>query len=505
MMGSVLRARPRDFNFPNYRDGLSSYAPVIIPHGLRRYVIVRVWLPSNSHFEVGHVSLETPNEYVSLWPSTAIGKDGSEKNTAKISVKNEIEAFVREFRTLRLKETGRAAGASFNEAFRKVHVSFNTFARDQQLEGRPPDTELLLRHLEVEKIDAYIRDILRPQLQYWTLSGDTFSIHRILNKVFFLFDSPDSEHSAQSCASVVFNLLKIGGIEKLFDKYPGRPFGTRTAQNVVTAVGTLSDVCLPSIGWAEFAKGVQSTVNVPKLMLGASLHCARIPYGKTMCENALDDIHTSTAKIGMAVGTVQTIKAIQNSLNHTPFKKDNVSAFQLKELIRSDPNIRREKKRYSDALNSFEYLADALALTFKSPPNMDTLIRVAYVLEQQEIKRLEEKRRLEEEKRQVAHLNAVVLKNQLETPKHTSVSFIDSFCPYIFVFCIGLFILPVSRNCFNAIYSIIVSMGDAPTLTTVNLSDSLLTLFSSSAIKDLQSNIYFNNDTGQCFAMTYPG
>lgn len=520
VMGGVLSGVVRegkisnDFTLPDYTDGLAPYAPVPIPPGLDNYVIVRVWLSRLDQQEVGHVSLETPNEYISVWPSAALQK--REGSPTGLQVQREIESFVGELRELRLRDTETAASDLFNEALGEIKVAYNTFPQDIDAEGRPPDTEILLRHLDVEKIEDYIRDVLRPRLNHWTLSGDTFSLQGILNKYFFLFDDGDSDTPAQSCASVVFNLLQIGGIGKLFNEYPNHSFLGRKIVKTTLTVNTALGVAGRSSYASTVAGKVQFVVNAPKATLGGTLALLNVKYGKKMLEQVVSDFETSKAKVAIATAAIETVRAILKSMKSS-FKRDNVREFKLAGLIHSDPVTQREVERYSQALNSFHYLGDALAVEIKTPYGIDTLARIAYVLEQQQYKKLEKEkrraaylleqqaaRRLEEERR-IAYLQEQRQVRQLEEERRLEnpndslylTNFI--FCMLFSAVCFSAVFLKLSSMLFLLITDYFMVSSDS----AITLSASSAALFGSSTVADFNFDLLFNeesNATGMCFS-----
>ena len=150
------------------------------------HVIVRIWLstvddqPTNAKAaviagrtaaktsgkkgsddaNVGHVSLQTVNHYISLWP-----------------------------------------GAAPNSLNRVVKGKLNQLADDIAGEGRQPHHTIYLYSLNNKAIEAAFDDI-REEGTKWVLTGDSS------------FTDGDKGHS---CVSLVYALLQRGGLDKLLD------------------------------------------------------------------------------------------------------------------------------------------------------------------------------------------------------------------------------------------------------------------------------------------------
>lgn len=153
-------------------------------------VVIRVW-PSNlkevatgkvsiKEREVGHVSIETPNCYMSLWPQGVEGK---------------IRQYVSTY------------PASFHESYVKdikVETDNSPYASKQDLPTSLslPSTIVCLYSLDVEAMEARFRDIVSV-LKGWTLMGNQFLVNK---------------GNAHSCASLAYTLLQAGGIYKLVSR-----------------------------------------------------------------------------------------------------------------------------------------------------------------------------------------------------------------------------------------------------------------------------------------------
>lgn len=130
--------------------------------------IVRIW---TSGFNlkcrgenVGHVSIQTPDRYISLWP------------------------------------TQQGLGL-----FKPIPHIFNTYEDDLKDEERPSEITICLYSLNIsrieEKFDLFAgTDNKSGTLQGWTLIGG----NRLIN-----------QNSGQSCSSLAYELLKAGGIYDL--------------------------------------------------------------------------------------------------------------------------------------------------------------------------------------------------------------------------------------------------------------------------------------------------
>lgn len=131
-------------------------------------IIVRVW---TSGFNVknkgkgpGHVSIETPNHYMSLWP-TDLAKDSE--------------------------------GSGFKQGI--SHEFVPTFAQDRLQEGkRDPEYTFIFYCLSTSEIEKFFSQTCQVEIKKWSVLG--------LGK------------DTESCASVAWNVLKAGGLNIYVNK-----------------------------------------------------------------------------------------------------------------------------------------------------------------------------------------------------------------------------------------------------------------------------------------------
>ncbi len=124
-------------------------------------VIVRIWNSSiNGGHNVGHVSIQMPFNYISLWPA----------NYSAGPIKKFFET-------------------------RPPHLLMSVDG-DLRLEGRPAEITICLYKLNVEKMQDKFNEI-KKKLNGWTLFGP----NRLLN-----------DGTSHSCSSLAFTILKAGDL-----------------------------------------------------------------------------------------------------------------------------------------------------------------------------------------------------------------------------------------------------------------------------------------------------
>lgn len=126
-------------------------------------VMVRVWRTYGLLGSVGHVSIETPNRYISLWP-----KHNSRKGN-------------------KLKQT-------FEE--RDSHFRNGYDSDKNEEDGRVPEFVVCLYGLNIVAMEAKF-DLLRQETESWTLLGR----NRLINR-----------KNSNSCSGLAHDLLIAGGI-----------------------------------------------------------------------------------------------------------------------------------------------------------------------------------------------------------------------------------------------------------------------------------------------------
>lgn len=124
-------------------------------------VIIRIWTSEyNLGDGVGHISIQTPNNYMSLWPKGHPSK-----------------GLMQYFEV-------------------RAYDLLQEFKHDVTLEERDPEFVVCLYSIEFEKIEDKFREF-KKKLQGWTLLGS----NRLLNS-----------GSAESCATLALSLLRAGGL-----------------------------------------------------------------------------------------------------------------------------------------------------------------------------------------------------------------------------------------------------------------------------------------------------
>ncbi len=162
--------------------------------------IIRVWVPRDtdgthvgsgtSTFvtteRIGHVSLETKNQYLSFWPNW-------DEGTA-IKLRPET------IKKLKEKMLPHKAGIIYSGTGQFLPC----FDADFSAEGEVlPDYTIVLYSLDVTKIEAYIAKLKSDKNVNWGLTG---------RSLFRLYNS-----SCNNCAGVVYDTLKEGGLFKKLD------------------------------------------------------------------------------------------------------------------------------------------------------------------------------------------------------------------------------------------------------------------------------------------------
>jgi hypothetical protein len=140
---------------------------------LKNPILVRIWDPTKT--SVGHVSLETSQYYISLWPASGASKPDIKWNSFDGKLIDSLEK-------------DEIANGDFNE---------------HGLSPKAPTTIFTLRSVSESVINSRYEELRHQNLQ-WALAGD--------NKMFF-------KENVHSCASLVILFLKEGGLDALFKKY----------------------------------------------------------------------------------------------------------------------------------------------------------------------------------------------------------------------------------------------------------------------------------------------
>lgn len=140
---------------------------------LKNTTLVRVWDPTKT--SVGHVSLETSQYYISLWPAS-----GASKPDIK----------------------WKSFDGTLIDSLEKDKIA-NGDVGESELIPKDPTATFALRSISESIINSRYEELRHQNLQ-WALMGD--------NKMFFT-------ENIHSCASLVILLLKEGGLESLFKQH----------------------------------------------------------------------------------------------------------------------------------------------------------------------------------------------------------------------------------------------------------------------------------------------
>lgn len=168
------------------------------------YVIVRIWLSEKmGGANVGHVSLETPKVYMSLWP----GGRGSNKLITAI-FENRPAHFMRKY------------------------------SEDYEAEGRAPEQVVTLYSLYTERMERKFNQLYK-KYRSWTVLGSQV----LLNL-----------RNSQSCSGLAYEVLLAGGITRMLyrknDSFWGKSIirlpeimCTHIGENFYIPVVSPDDIC----------------------------------------------------------------------------------------------------------------------------------------------------------------------------------------------------------------------------------------------------------------------
>lgn len=140
-------------------------------------VIVRVWRPGEG--SVGHVSLETKKNYISLWPIEGISKPGIKWETSDGTL---VPTFDQDQKANGMLSVDPNSGRTI-------------------IIPKKPEVTLNFHTLNEEIINKKFDDFKNSKLK-WALIGN--------NEVFLKKD-------VHSCASLVYHLLDVAGLNNLFE------------------------------------------------------------------------------------------------------------------------------------------------------------------------------------------------------------------------------------------------------------------------------------------------
>jgi len=182
-------------------------------------VIIRVWTSEDNKqypgHNVGHVSVETPERYMSLWPVPFTQQQ------------------INEYRALGSLEQ------KYKKYFMERNPDFKQFYQaDYSAEGdQPPQVVICLYSLDIYAIQNEF-DRLKNNTLGWRLIGSNQFVQGLESVADALisnskvFESEIGRRNVDSCASLALKLLKAGGISKLVDISQYSTFTSKTSSVV---------------------------------------------------------------------------------------------------------------------------------------------------------------------------------------------------------------------------------------------------------------------------------
>ncbi len=179
-------------------------------------VIVRVWasqenkaFPGNN---VGHVSIETPDIYMSLWPVPFTQQQKDEYNRSGILKQKYLKYFMER-------------SASFLQSYQD----------DYKAEGNiAPQVTISLYSLDYHMIENEFHN-LKANTEGWRLIGSNLFVQTLEDTVGTMLSyskilENKTEHkNIENCASLAVKILKAGGISHLVDLSTFSTFSSRTS------------------------------------------------------------------------------------------------------------------------------------------------------------------------------------------------------------------------------------------------------------------------------------
>ncbi len=193
-------------------------------------VIVRVWTSrDNKRFpghNVGHVSIETPTSYISLWPVPFTLEQIAGYRTEKVLEQNYDKYYM---------ERDPDWKASYQD--------------DYKAEGdQEPQVIICLYSLDVNDIESAFGR-LQNDTKAWRLVGSNMLLQKLETLVVDvaqstkLFDSGPAE-TVENCASLALKLLKAGGINNLVSFAKESSFSSQTSSAV--SPDRMLEILIPS-------------------------------------------------------------------------------------------------------------------------------------------------------------------------------------------------------------------------------------------------------------------
>lgn len=179
-----------------------------MPLNEAKRVIVRVWtskenrrFPGNS---VGHVSIQTPEEYISLWP---------------VSFSDEERVQYR-----RAGKLGRTQLCYFGERKADFHVSCEDDIKAE--EDHTPQVTICFYSLDAYMLENTFHK-LKTTTTHWRLIGSNLFLQELQGLI-----GTEKNGYVESCASLALKILKAGGISNLVGLPESTSFCSKTSSVV---------------------------------------------------------------------------------------------------------------------------------------------------------------------------------------------------------------------------------------------------------------------------------
>ncbi len=292
-------------------------------------VVVRVWPPDNTR-SFGHVSLQTPNHYISFYP-----KEMPESGGIKASLKARPQLLDR--------TKGYLSSLEEDERSHQFHCE-----------------EIHLYTLDVYNMEFYFEEIILPKLHDWALQGQKFSRHS-----FSMFNTSISEKylgvSQHSCASLVLELLKRGNMKQIIPRKMPEEYGNALIKDV--GKGLLKIAYVGAVTSATTA--ASAVVASPVALL------AKISGSQKLDQTVRDIIHD-----GFNIGVVSSSVAWKSGLDHYRRSRADRKIKSVQAEESENPHL--ENPIYLQTLHKFSHPSDVLTIEISPAP--DDIKDIAIIL-----------------------------------------------------------------------------------------------------------------------------
>ncbi len=190
-----------------------------MPLDISTRVIVRVWTSQeNKQFpgnNVGHVSIETPDTYMSLWPVPFTQQQINEYTKSNILKQQYLKYFMER-------------SADFHQSYQN----------DYQAEGNTaPQVTICLYSLDYNMVENEFHK-LKMNTESWRLIGSNLFVQKLDDAVEIMvsyskiIENKVEHKNIDNCASLAVKILKAGGIGQLVDLSTFSTFSSQTSSIV---------------------------------------------------------------------------------------------------------------------------------------------------------------------------------------------------------------------------------------------------------------------------------